>query len=242
MTLQPQRRHDLVRWARERAGLVIEDDYDGEFRYDRQPVGSLQGTAPDEVVYVGSTAKTLGPGVRIGWAVVPPQLVEPLREAKRLADRQGSVIDQLTLAELIGSHDYDRHVRAMRQRYRVRRDQLLASLRRPAGHTVGDVEVAGISAGLHVLLRLASGVEEQRVLRTRHQCRPGAVRPATALAPPSAAPGRRARGRVRSRQPGHLATLAGRAVASARALRPNWGLDGRNAAVLGSRTAKKVSY
>jgi GntR family transcriptional regulator/MocR family aminotransferase len=164
VTLQPQRRHDLVRWARESGGLVVEDDYDGEFRYDRQPVGSLQGTAPGEVVYVGSTAKTLGPGVRIGWAVVPPRLVDQLRQAKRLADRQGSVIDQLTLAELISSHDYDRHVRVMRQRYRARRDQLLASLRRPGGHTVGAVEVAGISAGLHVLLRLSGGVQEQRVL------------------------------------------------------------------------------
>ncbi len=78
VTLHPARRHALTAWARAAGGLVIEDDYDGEFRYDRQPVGAVQGMAPDQVVYIGTAAKTLGPGLRLAWMVLPDNLIQPV--------------------------------------------------------------------------------------------------------------------------------------------------------------------
>ncbi len=151
VTLHPDRRRALVDWACQRAGrIVIEDDYDGEFRFDRQPVGSVQGTAPDRVVYIGTASKTLAPALRLGWMVVPAGLVAPLDEAKRYADRQTDTISQLTLAELIASHDYDRHVRASRLRYRQRRDLLVERLG-------GRFRLTGVAAGLQGLIRLPAG-------------------------------------------------------------------------------------
>jgi len=147
--LHPRRRRAATAWAQERDGLVIEDDYDGEFRYDRQPVGALQGMAPDRVAYIGTASKTLGPALRLGWVVLPDRWVEPFAEAKRHLDRHTEVIGQLTFAELIRGHDYDRHVRACRLRYRRRRDQLVARL---AGWPVH-----GIAAGLHALVSLPPG-------------------------------------------------------------------------------------
>ncbi|MEV4620350.1 PLP-dependent aminotransferase family protein [Asanoa sp. NPDC049573] len=147
VTLAPERRRAVAAWARD--ALVVEDDYDGEFRYDRQPVGAVQGMAPDHVAYVGTAAKTLGPGLRLGWVVLPERLVEPVVEAKRHIDVHTEVIGQLTLAEMITSHAYDRHVRAARARYRSRRDLLLARLR--------DAPVDGIAAGLHALVSLPPG-------------------------------------------------------------------------------------
>ncbi|ROP35402.1 PLP-dependent aminotransferase family protein [Saccharothrix texasensis] len=144
--LHPTRRHALTTWARETGGLLVEDDYDGEFRYDRQPLGAVQGTAPDHVAYAGSASKTLGPGVRLGWLVLPPRWVDPVVDAKLHADHHTEVIGQLTLADLIGTHAYDRHVRGCRLRYRRRRDLLvrrLADLGVPAH---------GVSAGLHALV------------------------------------------------------------------------------------------
>jgi GntR family transcriptional regulator/MocR family aminotransferase len=149
MTLHPQRRHDAAEWARQRSGLIVEDDYDGEFRYDRQPVGAIQGIAPDHVVYVGTTSKTLGPALRLAWVVLPDRLVEPFIEAKRHSDLHSDLVSQLTLADLIRTHAYDRHVRACRLHYRRRRDGLV---RRIA--TVADVTVEGVAAGLHAVIRL----------------------------------------------------------------------------------------
>ncbi|MEV4532693.1 PLP-dependent aminotransferase family protein [Asanoa sp. NPDC049518] len=142
--LAPARRRTVVDWG----GLVIEDDYDGEFRYDRQPVGAVQGMAPEQVAYVGTAAKTLGPALRLGWVVLPERLVEPVVEAKRHIDLHSEVIGQLTLASLLTSHEYDRHVRAARSRYRARRDLLLARLR--------GAPVRGVAAGLHALVPLPS--------------------------------------------------------------------------------------
>ena len=126
-TLAPARRAAFVAWARERETVVIEDDYDGEFRYDRQPAGALQGLDPEHVVYAGTASKTLAPGLRLAWLVLPRALVEPVLEAKARAGGT-AVLEQLALAELIGSGAYDRHVRRMRTRYRRRRDALLALL------------------------------------------------------------------------------------------------------------------
>ncbi len=162
VTLHPQRRRAATAWARSRGGLVIEDDYDGEFRYDRQPVGALQGTAPEHVAYLGTASKTLGPGLRLGWMVLPEHLVEPVLVAKRHTDMHTASLSQLALADLIAGHGYDRHIRSGRLRYRRRRDLLLARLGPLARQ---GFTVRGIAAGLHALIDLPpSGPDEERVI------------------------------------------------------------------------------
>jgi GntR family transcriptional regulator/MocR family aminotransferase len=152
--LSPTRRHDALDWARRHDALIVEDDYDGEFRYDREPLGALQGLDPDRVVYAGTASKTFAPGLRLAWLVLPDRLVEPVMEEKTLADRQTGILDQLTLAELLASGGYDRHVRRQRSAYRRRRDRLVRA--------VGEVE--GISAGLHALVPLPDGSSEDRAV------------------------------------------------------------------------------
>ncbi|MFK4225175.1 PLP-dependent aminotransferase family protein [Streptomyces sp. NPDC019890] len=155
VALHPDRRAAAVDWARGSGGVILEDDYDGEFRYDRQPVGALQGLDPDRVVYLGTASKSLAPGLRLAWMVLPEELVEPALAAKGSSDWVSSALDQLTLAEFIASGAYDRHVRGMRLRYRRRRDQLVAALAERAP----DIRVSGIAAGLHAVLELPSGTE-----------------------------------------------------------------------------------
>ena len=122
--LAPERRAALLAWARGSGAWVIEDDYDGEFRYDRQPVGALQGLAPDRVLYLGTASKSLAPGLRLGWAVVPAELRSALATVKHL--RAGvSSIDQLALADLIERGGYDRHIRSARSLYRRRLDRVI---------------------------------------------------------------------------------------------------------------------
>ena len=162
-TLHPARRHALAEWARAAEGLVIEDDYDGEFRYDRQPVGALQGMAPGRVAYVGTASKTLGPALRLGWMVLPDHLVGPVAEEKRHLDNLTEVPGQLSLAEFITSHAYDRHVRSCRLRYRRRRDLLIARL--APGRSLPGLRIGGVAAGLQALLSLpAEGPGEQELL------------------------------------------------------------------------------
>jgi GntR family transcriptional regulator/MocR family aminotransferase len=160
--LHRDRRAAVVDWARRTGGLVLEDDYDGEFRYDRQPVGAIQGLDPDRVIYLGTASKSLAPGLRLAWMVLPPGLAEEVTAAKGGVDTCG-VLDQLTLAEFLASGAYDRHVRATRLRYRRRRDALVDAVaaRAPGAH------VTGIAAGLHVLLRLPPGTE-QSVVQAAH--------------------------------------------------------------------------
>ncbi|WP_327317382.1 MocR-like pyridoxine biosynthesis transcription factor PdxR [Streptomyces sp. NBC_01235] len=162
--LHRDRRAAVVDWARHTKGLVLEDDYDGEFRYDRQPVGALQGLDPDHVVYLGTASKSLAPGLRLGWMVLPQGVVEEVVAAKGGVDTSG-VLDQLTLAEFITSGAYDRHVRAARTRYRRRRDALVSALagRAPA------IRVTGIAAGLHAVLRLPAGTEPSVVRAAAYQ-------------------------------------------------------------------------
>ncbi|MFD9050539.1 MocR-like pyridoxine biosynthesis transcription factor PdxR [Streptomyces zaomyceticus] len=158
--LPPDRRAAVVDWARASGGLVLEDDYDGEFRYDRQPVGALQGLDPERVVYLGTASKSLAPGLRLAWMVLPESLVGEVVAAKSGANLVPGAPDQLAFAEFLGSGAYDRHVRAMRLRYRRRRDQLVAAV---SAHSP-ETRIGGIAAGLHAVLTLPPGTE-QDVLR-----------------------------------------------------------------------------
>ena len=138
-----------------RGAYVVEDDYDGEFRYDRQPVGCLQAMDPDRTVYVGTASKSLAPALRLAWMVVPAPLLDAVVAAKDRADRQTAVLDQAALAELTRSGALDRHVRRSRLRYRRRRDALVAALA-----NVPHVRAGGISAGLHAVVELTGGRPE----------------------------------------------------------------------------------
>ncbi|MFJ6995890.1 PLP-dependent aminotransferase family protein, partial [Streptomyces sp. NPDC003090] len=158
--LAPGRRTALIDWARSTGGLVLEDDYDGEFRYDRQPVGALQSLDPERVVYLGTASKSLAPGLRLGWMVPPRHLMEEVLAAKGDIEWASSSLEQLTLAEFLTSGAYDRHVRGVRLRYRRRRDQLVAALAERSPH----IRVTGIAAGLHAVLELPPG-SERAVLR-----------------------------------------------------------------------------
>jgi|HubBroStandDraft_5_1064220.scaffolds.fasta_scaffold31044_3 GntR family transcriptional regulator/MocR family aminotransferase len=158
--LHPRRRRAAVEWAASTGGLVIEDDYDGEFRYDRQAVGALQALAPEHVVYAGTASKSLAPGLRLGWLVLPARLVDDVVSAKLAVNRLSSSLDQLTLAEFIDSGGYDRHVRRVRLGYRQRRDRLTGELARRAP----QAHVTGIAAGLHALVTLPAGVSEEQAV------------------------------------------------------------------------------
>jgi GntR family transcriptional regulator/MocR family aminotransferase len=154
--LAPGRRAALIAWADRHDGTIVEDDYDAEYRYDREPVGAMQGLCADRVAYAGTASKTLAPGLRLGWLAVPRRLTERIARAKLAADFGSSALDQLALADFIERGELDRHLRRMRSVYRTRRDAVLAGLQRhlPA------VLPAGASAGLHVLAWLPSGIDE----------------------------------------------------------------------------------
>jgi GntR family transcriptional regulator/MocR family aminotransferase len=153
--LAPARRPALLEWAADEARVVIEDDYDAEFRYDRAPLGALQGLAPERVVYLGTASKTLAPALRLGWMLLPCRLVEPVVRARALADHGCPTLDQLALARLIDGGALDRHLRQARRRYRARRDALVRSVAR---HLPG-ARVTGVAAGLHAVVRLPSAVD-----------------------------------------------------------------------------------
>ncbi|WP_217177816.1 PLP-dependent aminotransferase family protein [Streptomyces sp. AC495_CC817] len=143
-------RGELLDWARTVDGLVVEDDYDGDFRYDRAPVGALQGLDPERVAYTGSVSKSLAPGLRLGWLLVPAWLAEEVVERKRTMDLGHPTIDQALFARFVERGDYDRQLRRCQRAYRERRDVLVAAL---AEHFPG-AEVSGIAAGLHVIVAL----------------------------------------------------------------------------------------
>jgi GntR family transcriptional regulator / MocR family aminotransferase len=138
---------------------VIEDDYDAEYRYDHQPVGTVQGMAPDRVVLGGSVSKTLAPGLRMGWLAVPPALAADAARHKRGIDLMAPVLEQAALAELITSGSYERHIRRTRAGYKRRRDLVVELL----AHELPDAEVTGTSAGLHLLVKTPSVTDEAAV-------------------------------------------------------------------------------
>ena len=155
--LTPARRAELVAWAAARPGrLIIEDDYDAEFRYDRLGVGAVQGLDPARVVHVGTASKTFAPGIRLGWMSVPTDLLDAVTAAKAIADSGSPALEQLALADLLASGEYDRHIARARQVYRHRRDALVAAL----GRWLPALPVEGIAAGLHVLVRLPAGSDD----------------------------------------------------------------------------------
>ncbi len=160
VVLSARRRQALVEWARTGGGVVIEDDYDAEFRYDRQPVGSVQGLAPDRVIAMGSVSKTLAPTIRIGWMAVPDHLQDALLAEKQLLSRGAPGLDQLALAAFIESGRFDKHLRHMRQVYRRRRNVLVDSVARAAP----GVAVTGLSAGCHAVLALDHDLDEHDVV------------------------------------------------------------------------------
>ena len=158
--LAPARRAALLEWLRRRDAVAIEDDYDAEYRYDRSPVGALQGLDPDRVVYAGSASKTLAPALRIGWLVVPRRLLGSVANEKLLADRGTARIEQHAFAEFLDRGELDRHLRRMRTRYRRRRDALVCAL----ADELPDATVEGIAAGLHAAVRLTDDDDETAIL------------------------------------------------------------------------------
>jgi GntR family transcriptional regulator/MocR family aminotransferase len=139
---------------------VVEDDYDAEYRYDRAPLGAMQGLAPDRVIYAGTASKTLAPGLRLGWLVLPDDLVGRVADAKTLADRGSPVLDQLAFADFLSRGEFDRHLRRMRPIYRRRRDAFLEALR----EHLPELAPAGIAVGLHVVAYLPAHLDEGRVV------------------------------------------------------------------------------
>jgi GntR family transcriptional regulator/MocR family aminotransferase len=160
VVLEPQRRQELVAWARERDAVVIEDDNDAEIRYELDPVGTVQGLAPDRVALIGTVSKSLAPGLRLGWIVCPPSLAATIAREKELDDRGSPALDQLALAALLESGRYDRHLRAMRASYARRRTALVDALARHAP----AVELHGLAAGFHAVARLPAGADEDAVV------------------------------------------------------------------------------
>src|SRR5258707_944919 len=160
MTLAPARRTAFVRWAARTGCVIIEDDYDGEYRLDRHPVGAMQALAPEHVVYAGTASKSLAPGLRLGWLVVPGTMTDEMIAAKETSGGANGTLDQLTLAAFIESGGYDRQIRQSRLAYRRRRDRLIAALHRQ----VPSVRLTGIAAGLHALAELPGHESESGVI------------------------------------------------------------------------------
>ncbi|MEV1005800.1 PLP-dependent aminotransferase family protein [Streptomyces sp. NPDC049881] len=157
--LEAARRIEAVRWAERTGGLVVEDDYDGEFRYDRRSIGALQALAPGHVLYAGTASKALAPAVGLAWAMVPDGFLPALLDTTASAGGGADALHQLTLAVFMEEHHYDRNVRRLRARYRARRERLAALV----ADALPGCRVTGLAAGLHCLLELPPGTPEERV-------------------------------------------------------------------------------
>jgi GntR family transcriptional regulator / MocR family aminotransferase len=160
VALAPERRQALVTWANERDAVIVEDDYDAEFRYDREPVGALQGLVPNRVALLGTVSKSLAPALRIGWVVCPPALLASMTAEKALMDRGSPALEQLALAALIESGRFDRHLRRMRAVYARRRETLVRTLAAVAP----DVSLHGLEAGFHAVARLPASCDERTIV------------------------------------------------------------------------------
>ena len=169
VVLSPARRHALTDWARRGGGYVIEDDYDSEFRYDKEPVGALQGLAPDQVFLLGTASKALAPAVRLGWVSAPEALAATVAEEKEMSDRGSCALDQLALATLLTTGRYDRHLRRMRTVYAARRTVLTGAFARHAPR----VQLTGLAAGFHAVASLPPGADETAVIAAARARRVG---------------------------------------------------------------------
>ncbi len=185
VVLAPHRRRELLAWAESADGLVIEDDYDAEYRYDRTPVPAMHASDPGRVVYAGSTSKTLAPGLRLGWLIPPGWLKDDLLVAKHASDLGSPALPQLVLAQLIASGDLEQHIRLMRKRQRGRRDALLAALRA----YLPQARVQGVAAGLHLLITFPGLDISDAELAGRILQAGVLVHPLSAHGPRSEAPG-----------------------------------------------------
>jgi GntR family transcriptional regulator/MocR family aminotransferase len=164
--LTGERRAALVAWLRASNAIAIEDDYDAEYRYDRAPIGALQGLDPDRIVYAGSASKTLAPALRIGWLVVPPSMLQAVSREKLLADRGTARIEQQAFADFLTRGELDRHLRRMRALYRTRRDALVDAL----SENLPEAAVLGVAAGLHVTVELPGSDDERAICEeARHR-------------------------------------------------------------------------
>jgi GntR family transcriptional regulator/MocR family aminotransferase len=184
--LAPERRAALLDWADKARGIIFEDDYDAEYRYDRQPIGALQGLAPDRVVYVGSATKVLSPALRIGWLLLPPDLAADVERAKLQADRGSSALEQLAFAEFLNRGELDRHLRRTRPVYRRRRDVLTVALHK----RLRTLPIHGVAAGLHLMIELDAELDEKAVAaaaarRSVRVCGARAYRANPRLGPPA---------------------------------------------------------
>jgi GntR family transcriptional regulator/MocR family aminotransferase len=160
VVLTPERRAALLGWAHRVDGLVLEDDYDAEFRYDRSPVSTIQGMDARHVVLLGSLSKTLSPALGIGWMLVPSRWADALRRSGTTPSLPPT-LDQLAFARLLTSGAYDRHLRKGRRAFRIRRDLLVAEL----AQRLTDCEVSGVAAGLHLVVHLPDNVHPSAIVR-----------------------------------------------------------------------------
>jgi GntR family transcriptional regulator/MocR family aminotransferase len=159
--LSLERRARLLEWARARSAWIFEDDYDSEFRYEGRPLPALQGLDRHGVVlYSGTFAKSMFPGLRIAFAVLPDALVDPFASALSLLARYTPILPQLALCDFIAEGHFARHLRRMRVLYAERRDALLGGLRSELGD---ELEIVGSSAGLEVVARLPPLVNDRAV-------------------------------------------------------------------------------
>jgi GntR family transcriptional regulator/MocR family aminotransferase len=158
--LSAERRQALLAWADRRDALVIEDDYDAEFRYDRAPIGALQGLRPERVVYAGSASKVLAPGLRLGWFIAPTGLADEMATLKKASDQGSPALDQLAFADFVARGELGRHLRRMRPIYRHRRDRLVEALARH----LPELTPVGAAAGLHVFVWLEPGRDSEAIV------------------------------------------------------------------------------
>jgi GntR family transcriptional regulator/MocR family aminotransferase len=159
VVLAPERRAALVDWARRRDALIVEDDYDAEYRYDREPVAALQGLGPDCVVYAGTASKSLAPALRIAWLLLPDHLLADVARQSLVTGATPGVFEQAALAHLLDTGELDRHLRRTRRLYRSRRDALARAL----SDALPRGRIGGAAAGLHLVAWLPSGTDDVRL-------------------------------------------------------------------------------
>lgn len=175
VVLSPERRRELISWAERAGGLVIEDDYDSEYRYDRAPVRAMHATAPEQIIHISSLSKVLAPALRIGWMIAPTTLHRDLVRKRWATDLGSPTLPQLTLAELITTGALERHLRGLRLRHRERRDAAVAAIDR---HLPG-CQIEGIAAGLHLVAFLPDHLDDT-ALSARAEAEGIAVQPLSA--------------------------------------------------------------